>query len=57
MDFELSIDNDELALINVHNCTEFDITKDGNNAVSIISSINLTDQVKRMIENLVTEEL
>jgi len=55
MDLELSIENDELALMNVENSTELDKTNDGNNPVSIISSINLTDQVKRIIDNLITE--
>jgi hypothetical protein len=55
MDSELSNDNDELALINIENCTELDMTNDGNNAVSINSSINLTDKVKNIIDNLVIE--
>jgi len=55
MDSELSNDNDELALMNIQNCTELDMTNDGNNAVSINSSINLTDKVKNIIDNLVIE--
>jgi len=55
MDSKLSTDNDELALMNIQNCTELDMTNVGNNAVSINSSINLTDKVKNIIDNLVIE--
>jgi len=55
MDSELSIDNDELTLLYVENCTELDMTNERENAVSITSSNNLTDQVKRIIDNLIIE--
>jgi len=41
--------------MNIENCTEFDMTNDGNNVVSINSSLNLTDKVKNIIDNLVIE--
>jgi len=49
------MDNNEVALMNIENCSELDMMNDGNNAVSITSSINLTDKVKNIIDNLVIE--
>ena len=45
----------ELALMNEENCTELDMMNEENNAILITSSINLTDEVKNIFENLVIE--
>jgi len=47
------MDNNDVAFMNIENCTELNMINDGNNAVSISSSINLTDRVKNIIDNLV----
>jgi hypothetical protein len=46
--------NSELALMNEENCTEFDMMNEENNAILITSS-NLTDEVKNIFEDLVIE--
>jgi hypothetical protein len=45
----------ELALINEENCTELDMINEENNAILITSSINLTDEVKNIFEDLIIE--
>jgi len=56
IDSELTMDNNnDVALMNIEDCTELDMMNYGNNAVSITSSINLTDNVKNIIDNLVIE--
>ena len=56
MDLELNIDNDELALMNEENCTELDMMNGVNNVDLITCSINLTDKVKIIFDNLVIEK-
>jgi len=43
----------ELALTNEENCTELDMMNEENNAILLTSSINLTDEVKNIFEDLV----
>jgi len=45
----------ELALMNEDNCTELDMMNEEKNAILITSSINLTDEVKNIFEDLVIE--
>jgi len=45
----------ELAMINEENCTELDMINEENNAILITSSINLTDEVKNIFEDLIIE--
>jgi hypothetical protein len=45
----------ELALMNEGNCTELDMMNEENNTILITSSINLTDEVKNIFEDLVIE--
>jgi len=45
----------ELALMNEENCTELDMMNEENNAILITSSINLTDEVKNIFEDLIIE--
>jgi len=45
----------ELALMNEDNCTELDMMNEEKNAILITSSINLTDEVKIIFEDLVIE--
>jgi len=45
----------ELALTNDENRTKFDMINEENNAILIASSINLTDKVKNIFEDLVIE--
>ena len=47
--------NSELALMNEENFTELDMMNEENNAILITSSINLTDEVKNIFEDLVIE--
>jgi hypothetical protein len=47
--------NSELTLMNEENCTDFDMMNEENNAILITSSINLTDEVKNIFEDLVIE--
>ena len=45
----------ELALMNEENCSELDMINEENNAILITSSINLTDEVKNIFEDLIIE--
>ena len=45
----------ELALTNEENCTELDMMNEENNAILIASSINLTDEVKIIFDDLIIE--
>jgi hypothetical protein len=45
----------ELALMNEENCSELDMMNEENNAILITSSINLTDEVKNIFEDLIIE--
>ena len=45
----------ELALMNEENCTELDMMNEENNAILITSSINLTNEVKNIFEDLIIE--
>jgi len=45
----------ELALMNEENCTELDMMNEEKNAILITSSMNLTDEVKIIFEDLVIE--
>ena len=49
------MDSELLALTNEENCTELDIMNEENNAILITSSINLTDEVKNIFEDLIIE--
>jgi hypothetical protein len=56
MDSELGIDNDKLALMNEENHTELDMMNGVNNVDLITRSVNLTDEVKIIFDNLVIEQ-
>ena len=45
----------ELALINEENCTELDMMNEENNAILSTSSINMTDEIKNIFEDLIIE--
>jgi hypothetical protein len=56
MNSELNVDIDELALMNEDNCTELDMMNGVNNVDLITCSINLTDEVMIIFDNLVIEK-